>query len=98
MDWGILKQADSDVWARGEFWDLNPDFSGKASNVMSSTNKIEGKDAFPKARLRSTSLDRGSKRLGVQHRRRRFTKGLGASHLCGFDRRQRTLQAKSHIR
>lgn len=87
VDWGILKQADSDVWARGDFWDLNPDFSGVASNVMSSTNKIEGSEAFPYKRdFAPTSLN-GEDPRDADYNVENLTlhgSGSGASHLCGF--------------
>lgn len=87
VDWGILKQADSDIWARGSFWDLNPDFAGQASQVQSSTNKIEGSDSFPYKRSFAPSSSNGEDpSLPEFNVENIFLDGAGegASHLCGF--------------
>lgn len=96
VDWGILKQADSDIWSRGQFWDLNPDFAGQASNVMSTTNKVEGSDSFPYKRSFTPSSSNGedpsTSEFNVVNNDLNGA-GAGASHLCGFLDANEDLQA-----
>lgn len=87
VDWGILKQADSDVWSRGDFWDLNPDFSGIASNVLSSTNKVSGESAFPYKRDFAPNSSLGEDPKDTEYNVYSASlhgSGPGSSHLCGF--------------
>jgi hypothetical protein len=82
VDWGILKQADSDIWSRYSFWDMPI-----IGIVQSSSNKVDGSVSFPYKRQfipnSSNGEDPSTSEFNVEDTDLNGA-GAGASHLCGF--------------
>lgn len=95
VDWGILKQADSDIWSRYSFWDMQS-LGNAVSNVQSSTNKVDGSVSFPYKRQfipnSSNGEDPSTSEFNVEDNDLNGA-GAGASHLCGFLDANQEIQA-----